>query len=387
MPSRKPSSSFDLPSLRIRLALMCLALIGGLVLLNGAHTVGAWHASPISGTPARPALAAPAATGNIYLPFVQSSRPVLSGFLIGAYAPGRYWGDQQDVNQYLLGLDAWAGLARNAGQGHSLAGDFIDLQVPNVNQNVPLILETLWANGYTDFVNLSTNATASAIANGQIDDSIRAWARAYESWAARGGNRRAFIGLLQEMNGYWVTYGKDPVNFKAAYRRIISLFESEGVTRNQVWWVFAPNGYSEPPYKLQDYYPGDDVVDVIAFSAYNFGRCPVTSWTWWQDPAAVFGPYLAEIRQTVSASKPIFIAETASDPRGGDKDAWIRSAYAYLVQNNVRAILYFNGDDAYCQWAVYIPGIRQTQGYKDAVSASYFRYIPPATLAVTQIPP
>jgi len=373
--------------LEVLLVLIGLIGLGGWILLNGAPPAGArqlFSVSPVTVMQRAPGV--PAEPFRVYLPLVQS-QGVLSSFLIGVYAPGRNWGNQQDVNQYLLDVDAWAGLARSAGQGHSLAGDFIDFQIPDVNHSVPLILETLWANGYTDFVNLSTNTTASAIASGQLDSVIRAWARAYKSWTAQGGNRKAFIAPLQEMNGYWVAYGKDPANFKMAYRRIVSLFESEGVTRSQVWWVFAPNGYSEPPYRLQDYYPGDDVVDVIAFSAYNFGRCPVTSWTWWQEPAEAFGPPLAEIRQTVSRAKPIFIAETGSDPRGGDKDAWLRSAYAYLVQNNVRGILYFNGDDTYCQWAVYIPGSRQSQGYKDAVQASHFRYIAPANLAITRILP
>jgi hypothetical protein len=103
----------------------------------------------------------------------------------------------------------------------------------------------------------------------------------------------------------------------------------------------------------------------------------------------VFGPYLTEIRQTVSASKPIFIAETASDSRGGDKNQWLRDTYPYLVHQNVRGILYFNGYVASenCDWVVYEPVGTQLLGYKDAVNYTAFQYLPPATLAVTPLLP
>jgi hypothetical protein len=326
-------------------------------------------------------------TFHVFLPSIyRVPHPI---FLTGIYRPGSYLGNQQTINDYFLGLDAWAGLPRSAGKGHSIAGDFIDFEVANVESNVMAIFETAWQNGYTVFSNIYLNATASTIANGQKDTAIRVFARAYKSWLDRGGNRRAFLAPLQEMNGYWVAYGMDPINFKPAFQRIVNLFSEEGIPRNQVWWTFAPNGYSEPPYKIKDYYPGDAYVDIIAFSAYNFGRCPVAPWTWWQTPTEVFGPYLTEIRQTVSASKPIFIAETASDSRGGDKNQWLRDTYPYLVHQNVRGILYFNGYVASenCDWVVYEPVGTQLLGYKDAVNYTAFQYLPPATLAVTPLLP
>lgn len=327
----------------------------------------------------------PLTEATVYLPLVRITNAPSPPLLIGVYTPDLVsgWSSQQNIDTYLIGLDAWAGLSRHNGKGHTIAGDFMSMHDAT---NVSMILETLWSNGYTAFINLWANATAAAIAQGQIDSAIVDWARAYKSWIELGGNRRAFIGALQEMNGHWIPYGMDPVNFKLAFRRIVDVFEQAGVPRNRVWWTFAPNGYSEPPYKIKDYYPGDAYVDIIAFSAYNFGRCPIVSWTWWQEPEEAFGPYIAEIRQTVSGSKPIFIAETASDPRGGDKDGWLRRTYNYLAQNNVRGVIYFNADKE-CEWAVYQPGGRQVPGYKDAVSNPAVRYFQPATLAVTPLAP
>jgi hypothetical protein len=325
----------------------------------------------------------PLDSSSLYLPLVlKGPQPP---FLIGVYHL-KYNGSQQVVDDYLHGLDEWAGLSRSAGKGHTIAADFVSFDFPNLSDNIMAILETLWSNGYTAFFNIYADTTAAAITNAQYDSAIRAWARAYKAWLDLGGNRRAFLAPLQEMNGYWVPYGLDPTNFKPAFRRIVTIFGEEGVTRDKVWWTFAPNGYSEGTFRIKDYYPGDDVVDVIAFSAYNFGKGCAQPWTWWQEPDEAFGPYIAEIRQTVSRAKPIFIAETASSSFGGDKDQWLRNAYAYLNQQNVRGVLYLNADKE-CDWAVYVPGGRQVQGYRDAVSSNAIRYIPPATLSVTDIPP
>jgi hypothetical protein len=322
---------------------------------------------------------------TIYLPFLLKS-PAPPPLLLGLYAPATYLGDQQTLNDYFLGLDAWAGLSRNAGTGHSLAGDFVDFELPNLNDNVMAILETLWRNGYTAFLNIKANTTSSAIANGQYDTLIRNWARAYKAWLDLGGNRRAFLGPLQEMNGKWIPYGMDPANFKPAYRRIVSLFEQEGVPRNRVWWTFAPNGYSEPPFKMADYYPGDDVVDVIAFSGYNWGRCPIVDWVTWQEPEIVLGSFITEIRQTITTAKPIFIAETASTSFGGNKDQWLMSAYTYVRQQNVRGVFYFNADME-CDWAVYQPNGRQLASYKNAIWSIGVPYVAPEILATSPLAP
>lgn len=308
--------------------------------------------------------------------------------LLGVYTEA-YLGNQQYVDQYLIGLDSWAGLSRTANRGHSISGDFINIEVDSPSYYIFDPLETLWNNGYADFINLSSTRTAAAIANGTYDPAIRAWADAYKAWVSLGGNRKAFIAPLEEMNGYWPSYGLDPVNFKSAYQRIQTIFAQAGVTPNQVWWTFAPNAYTrpeDPP--IQAYYPGDDKVDVVALSAYNFGYCSSNPWPRWDNPDQAFGSSIALIRQQVTVSKPIFIAETGSTTAGGDKDQWIRSAYPYLVQQNVRGVLYYNSDKE-CDWAVYQPwpGGRQLQSYKDALSYLNARYTAPATLATLAIPP
>jgi beta-mannanase len=242
-------------------------------------------------------------------------------------------------------------------------------------------------------VNLGSPRTAYAYASGQVDASILAWARAYKSWADRGGNRKAFLAPLQEMNGAWTAYGCDPVNYKLAYQHIQDLFMQVGVNRSMAWWVFAPNGWSSPcanNAKIKDYYPGDSRVDIIGFSSYNYGTCPSNSS--WQTPEQVFGPYISEIRTTVSNLKPIFIAQTGVTSLGGDKDQWLRDAYKYLANQNVRGVIYFNMDVA-CNssttfnFTVYQPTGFLATGYKDAVNLPYTKYMSPPALATYPFQP
>ncbi len=321
---------------------------------------------------------------TVFLPFVRGGVPqiVLQQILLGSIPVDLYLGTQSVIDQYLTGMDSWAGLNHSAGRGHSIAGTFHGLEDPSVAYNVPQILNTTWNNGYVAFINVTANGRSAAnIANGCCDGAIQAYADAYLVWASQGGNRRAFIAPLQEMNGDWASWGHDPDNFKLAYNRIKNIFESRGVTRDKLWWVFAPNGWTTPPYSMAAYYPGDSNVDIIAYSAYN-QSCRAA----WETPAQVF-QWTDTIRATVSSNKPIFIAQTASASTGGVKDQWIRDAYSYLYQQGIRAVIYFNGNKE-CDWAVYRPDQgAASQGYKDAVSSPNTHYLAPSTLSATTLPP
>lgn len=317
---------------------------------------------------------APAAGAKLYLPFAQGgvypvtqTQPALLGIYNAAY-----YGSTAVVDQYLTALDTWAGLTR-PNKGHALSGDFIDIEVGNPAFNIPTPLETLWSKGYTDFINMNSSRTAAYIAGGSADAAITNWANAYKTWVSQNGGRKAFLAPLPEMNGDWTSFGCDPSNYKAAYLRIQSIFARVGITRSQVWWVFAPNGWSSPCHTMADYYPGDANVDIVGFSSYNFGVCGGNPT--WDSPDTVFGPYIPILRG-IAPTKPVFVSQTGSSANGGNKDQWLRDAYAYLAQQNVRAVLYFNLSTQ-CDWRVFTPdGSVRAQGYKDGVSTSSFKYYP-----------
>jgi len=239
----------------------------------------------------------------------------------------------------LTALGEWSG------KRASLAGSFHSPWENNpadTFSNTQWILEQAWLAKATPFANLGfPGITAAAVARGDHDQAIRHWAGHVKAWLDRGGGRSMFIAPLQEMNGNWVSYGMDGTNFKSAYRRIISIFRELGLSETKVRWVFAPNGWSTPPYKIADYYPGDDVVDAIGISAYNFG----SGLDRWASVYEVFHAGLEELRTTVTASKPYFIAQTGSPTVGGERDPWLIDMFRFLAEDpNVVGFVYFNID-------------------------------------------
>jgi hypothetical protein len=315
-----------------------------------------------------------------YLPLVyrSSKQPVL----LGTYSQG-YIGSQSVMDAEYHALDAWAG------ERLSLAGVFTNIMAdPVVNLKWPV--EFAWANGYTPFVNLTvlydSGITAKMIANGYADTNLHALARIFAS-LANNSNYMVYFAPLQEMNGNWVPYGLDPVNFKLAYRRIQQIFADEGVPSASARWVFAPNGWSAPGTPgFENYYPGDAYVDVVGFSSYNFGYCPVNDQPAWQTPVTVYHEYIDRMI-AMAPSKPIFIAQTATSSytKSGKsvaaKNQWLTDAYNYVAANPaVRAIIYYNRWISDCDWSFYQQGGEQYTGYRQGVANPVYGYVDPITM-------
>lgn len=277
-------------------------------------------------------------------------------------------------------VDEWLAPSRRS---ISLAGTFMDLEWPNPGYNVPAELEAAWSRGYVPFVNLTIgtiadpeivsalpessgyprNRTAAFVAQSpSLEPALQAWARAFAAWSA-GGEKKAFIAPLQEMNGGWTSYGIDPDGFRRAYLRLREALERAGVADGAVSWVFAPNGWSDiaqghPPFEA--YYPGDGLVEVVALSAYNYGTC-VWQWPRWETFDQLFLPYLSRMR-AMAPSKPIFIAQTATVDQGGEKNVWLDDSYTRLAAYPaVRAVMYFHKRKAAglpcdpVEWRFYAP--------------------------------
>jgi hypothetical protein len=336
-------------------------------------------------------------TNEIYLPFTTRAVPTLP-VMLGLYSQNGP-ALQSTMDNEFHAIEAWSG------KRISIAGTFIDIQIPDPYFNVGTQLEMMWQEGYTPFINLETTHTAGEIARGNLDSALRGLARAYrDTFALEDGGRMAFIAPLQEMNscqrwGCWTVYGGEPEDFKAAYLRIRQIFHDEGVPAGAVKWVFAPNGWSDPTYDhpFEEYYPGDQVVDVVAFSAYNFGdNCRGSVWQTpievYNNPNASFpqGQFLDRMR-AMAPEKPIFIAQTATSAyfvcgeiSRAMKDVWLRDAYHYLASYpGVKVILYFNKTNAQgYDWPFYIPGdpANQYVGYINGVSSPSISYVSPQDL-------
>jgi hypothetical protein len=301
--------------------------------------------------------------------------------------PDTYWQPLvlDAIQKEFMPLETWSG------KRFSIAAIFDDFsQYSSINSMLPV----LWDHGYTPFVNLYSNKTASQIATGVIDDQIRAWARGVLTFA-QGGTRMVYIAPLQEMDGYWVPYGLDPANYKVAYRRIRSIFTQEGVPAESVRWVFASNNHTragDPV--MEDYYPGDAYVDVVAMSAYNFGFNPLNSFPVWGTYDQIYTPYLQRFA-AMAPTKPIFIAQTASTAYDAPnhisvtaKNQWLRDSYTYLANYPaVKAVIYYNGNADY-DWQIFNQASSIAfAGYKDAVQNPNFVYIAPGDLKNINLTP
>lgn len=310
--------------------------------------------------------------------------------MVGIYPNG--WPEQSTIDNEMRPVDNWV-TSMTGGRSTSIFGTFLNMMMNDTiaKANVEMPLTIVWNNGYTPFVNLPVPGSAYDVASGKYDAQFTSFAKSYKNYAA-SGRRFAYIAPMQEMNGEWTSYGKDPSNFILGYKRIQDIFSQNGVPRSSVKWVFAPNGWTKPGLPtFERYYPGDAYVDVTAISSYNFGYCHGGTW---QEPVTVFNPttmgsngyYLDRMRK-LAPTKPIFIAQTASsswkssgNSNYAEKDRWLADAYNYLAgQANVKAVIYFNTNKE-CDWAVYIQSKVQFQGYRTGVNGNGYSYISPDKL-------
>lgn len=347
-------------------------------------------AVPTGGTSALSA----SAEEKIYLPMIR--KPTAKFF--GIYMD-QYW-NIENVRTYMSIAD------QAAGKKHSSVGWFIALEddaftIPVDNlpkNNLYRQLEELWKYGYISFVNLDTDATSAQINSGQRDSLIRTAARYYKAWLSLGGGRKAMIAPLQEMNGDWTSYsqeGTTPDQVKQAFRRIVTIFYQEGIRRDQVWWVFAPNAWNpdnQPWRAFENYYPGDDVIDFVGFSSYNYGFCPSTVVVSgkWETYREIFEPHIKRMK-AMAPSKPLIIAETATtsyyELKKSDesrKDQWLIESYNYLaLQPDVVGVFYFShtefehtdaSDMRYCDFEVAKKDY-QSAGYRQGLANPIYSYL------------
>ena len=128
----------------------------------------------------------------------------------------------------------------------------------------------------------------------------------------------------------------------SAYRKVVSVFRSRGVTNVQFTWQMTAYSFRAPAGDARAaarWYPGDGYVDVVAADAYNWSDCGHGNdvWrelSWLADPALAFAK---------AHGKRAALAEFASDP-DPRREQWLRNAHQYLAANQsaLTAAFYFN---------------------------------------------
>ena len=190
-------------------------------------------------------------------------------------------------------------------------------------------------------------ARFSQVKNGLHDGYIRDWAR---DAAAYGG--KVLLRYAHEINGKFFPWGlrnqlcdNTASDFRAAWKRVYNIFKSEGATNVKFLWTVSnrtckPRGCN--PFKAA--YPGNAFVHYVGFSAFNWGR---HSGHRWQSRPSLVGQVMGYFKQFTT--KPVIVAEVATNEDGGNKPAWIRDGYDQVYRRwpKIKAIVYLNVDLRY----------------------------------------
>lgn len=190
------------------------------------------------------------------------------------------------------------------------------------------------------------------IVDGRFDRYITSWAKGLKAY---GG--RVFLRPMHEMNGNWypwsgVTNGNTPRLYRLAWRHVHDIFARVGA--KNVRWVWSPYVQDVPSTnRFESYYPGDAYVDVLGLDGYNWGAC-VPAYGGWRSFDNLFRNAYDRIARV--ASKPVWVAETASAPDGGDKPRWVKNMFGSIVDHypRVRVVIWFHTNKE-CDWRLTSP--------------------------------
>lgn len=184
--------------------------------------------------------------------------------------------------------------------------------------------------------------TLADILDGRHDDMINAWAQQIYAWG-----RPLMLRFAHEMNGNWYSWGMQghntPAEFRAVWRHVWEIFRLAGVTT--VRWVWCPNIVGGSAASVAEFYPGDDYCEILGMDGFNYGSVGSSAW---EQPDAVFGPTLNEIRAL--SGMPILICETGCVEMGegwaGKYLAeWLDQFFAWLREAPVAGFSWFAIDN------------------------------------------
>ncbi|HET7475297.1 MAG TPA: glycosyl hydrolase [Dermatophilaceae bacterium] len=166
---------------------------------------------------------------------------------------------------------------------------------------------------------------------------------------ARAFGRPVYLRFGHEMNGEWMAYsagrpgGPSAAAFVAAWRHLVARFRAAGA--DNVRFVWSPNESDFPDRsgnRMEDYWPGTDVVDVAGFDAYNWStRSPRRGDG--RDRSfeqIVAGPYRRLGRLTL---KPVWLCEFGTVEPG--KARWLRDMFGSRRFPRLQALIYFSEND------------------------------------------
>lgn len=186
---------------------------------------------------------------------------------------------------------------------------------------VPLITWEPWIVAFDEFKGKNVDSSLTHIIDGKFDYYIRDWARKITRFG-----KPLFLRLAHEMTNPWYSWshhhGNTPAMFKAMWKHVFTIFESEGAQNAAFVWS---------PYTPKDslYYPGSEYVDWIALDIFNYGSLSESGL--WMDFTPLTKLYYDQYK---TFEKPIMIAEVGCSSYGGNKNQWYKNMFHSFAVNN-----------------------------------------------------
>lgn len=186
---------------------------------------------------------------------------------------------------------------------------------------------------------------------------------------AKWDGRRISVRLLHEFNGDWYNWcalrgGSNSFDaYKAAFRRVSVVIRRTGanVAIMMQYNSLSAQGNQTP---FAQMYPGDEFVDAVLVSAYNF--CGISNWN--NKPIGdVISPWYNAM--TAITSKPLGIAEMSSTAHCGGKEQWLRSTWNALAYQfpRIKTVTWFLQNKWSINEDLDLNGWSQIQAWKDGM--------------------
>jgi hypothetical protein len=200
--------------------------------------------------------------------------------------------------------------------------------------------------GWENRVFGGTTSCWAGIAAGASDAAVDAQARRLAAFG-----ERLFVGLMHEPEDNVGPCQPGAVDdpkadmgsvedFRAAFRHVV---ERVRPVAPNVVWVFSVMGHD--PAASWAFYPGDDVVDWVAWDPYNWANCAGRGGDTWRTLQQAARPMYGHL-DAVGNTKPRMLGEYGShdDPAMGSKEQWLREVPGMLrtAMPKVRAVVYFD---------------------------------------------
>ena len=134
------------------------------------------------------------------------------------------------------------------------------------------------------------------------------------------------------MNGFWYPWsvgvnGNTAEDYIAGWRHVVDRFRLAGADNVSFVWSINTLASFEQGEGVEALYPGDDYVDWVATSGFNWDDYD-PEWSSWVTAEWVFGDTYDVL---ASFGKPVMFAEIGSGTNGGDEEAWVTDAVEWFA--------------------------------------------------------